>query len=46
MRFTEKTHCKLSVSNNSTTAFSTYKSRNIILLTLDLDADFSCCSWM
>ena len=46
MRFVEKAHCKLSVSNGSANALSTYKYKNIFLLRLDFAADSSRCSWM
>jgi len=34
MRFIEKTDCKLSVSNGSVNALSTYKIKSMLLLTL------------
>jgi len=34
MRFIEKTDCKLSVSNGSVDALSTYKIKSMLLLTL------------
>jgi len=37
MRFIEKTDCKLSVSDGSVNALSTYKIKSVLLLTLSTD---------